>query len=302
MAKKIYLSPSNQDGNTYATGNTNEMIQCNKIAKAAETALVRCGFSVKRAPQGQSMYTTVSQSNSWGADLHIPIHTNAYNGNVTGGTLVMVYALSGENKSAGSAVLKRVNSITPGPGYTLRANTGLYELNATNAVAVYVEVEFHDTKQGAKWIINNTTKTGEMIARGVCDYYGVEYKSPSGEGTEEIYRVRKSREDVKSQIGAYKILSNAKKKADENSGYYVFDSKGKKVYSPENSSAPKKLTLKNVPLYISATAKVKSSSVTGTYYRYDNEVVSGRVRITNKTENIGKKGQVTGWVDLTYAK
>ena len=42
MAKKIYLSPSNQYANSYAYGNTTEMEQCNKIAIAAETALKRC--------------------------------------------------------------------------------------------------------------------------------------------------------------------------------------------------------------------------------------------------------------------
>jgi hypothetical protein len=30
MAKKIYVSPSDQDGNLYAVGNTNEMAQCQK--------------------------------------------------------------------------------------------------------------------------------------------------------------------------------------------------------------------------------------------------------------------------------
>ena len=35
MSKKIYLSPSNQNGNLYAYGNTNEMEQCNRIADAA---------------------------------------------------------------------------------------------------------------------------------------------------------------------------------------------------------------------------------------------------------------------------
>ena len=42
MSKKIYLSPSNQNGNTYATGGTNEMAQCDKIAAAAAKALRRC--------------------------------------------------------------------------------------------------------------------------------------------------------------------------------------------------------------------------------------------------------------------
>ena len=51
MAKRIYLSPSNQYANTYSYGNTTEMEQCNKIAVAAETALKRCGFTVKRAPK-----------------------------------------------------------------------------------------------------------------------------------------------------------------------------------------------------------------------------------------------------------
>lgn len=41
MSKKIYLSPSNQNGNMYAYGNTNEMEQCNRIADAAKTALER---------------------------------------------------------------------------------------------------------------------------------------------------------------------------------------------------------------------------------------------------------------------
>ncbi len=54
MSKKIYLSPSSQINNVYAYGNTNEMVQCNKIAEAAKTALERCGFVVKKAPQGQS--------------------------------------------------------------------------------------------------------------------------------------------------------------------------------------------------------------------------------------------------------
>lgn len=44
------------------------------------------------------------------------------------------------------------------------------------------------------------------------------------------YRVRKSWADKKSQLGAYKVLANAKRKADENPGYYVFDESGNVVY------------------------------------------------------------------------
>ena len=77
MSKKIYLSPSNQDENLYAYGSTNECDQCNHIADAAKIALERCGFEVKKAQKGQAMSTSIAESNRWGADLHIPIHTNA---------------------------------------------------------------------------------------------------------------------------------------------------------------------------------------------------------------------------------
>jgi N-acetylmuramoyl-L-alanine amidase len=48
--------------------------------------------------------------------------------------------------------------------------------------------------------------------------------------TEGYYRVRKSWADKKSQLGAYKVLANAKKKADENKGYFVFAEDGTKIY------------------------------------------------------------------------
>ena len=43
MAKKIYISPSDQTENRYAVGNTNEAEQCRKIAAALVEALTRCG-------------------------------------------------------------------------------------------------------------------------------------------------------------------------------------------------------------------------------------------------------------------
>lgn len=49
----------------------------------------------------------------------------------------------------------------------------------------------------------------------------------------KLYRVRKTWEDKKSQLGAYNVLENAKNKADENPGYKVYDENGKVVYTPK---------------------------------------------------------------------
>ena len=45
-----------------------------------------------------------------------------------------------------------------------------------------------------------------------------------------MYRVRKAWSDAASQKGAFKVLDNAKRCADANAGYSVFDQTGTKVY------------------------------------------------------------------------
>ena len=201
MSKKIYLSPSNQSGNMYAYGNTNECEQCNRIADAAKTALERCGFTVKKAAKGQAMAKSISESNAWGADLHLPIHTNAGGGN---GTMCMVYSGAAENMKFATPIYQAVQAVTPGKvSYGIRAMPDLAELNGTNAVAVYTEVDFHDNAAIAKWLIENPQTVGEAIAKGVCAGYGVTYKapaSPTPQPGKTIYRV---------QVGAFYNKSNA---------------------------------------------------------------------------------------------
>ena len=55
--------------------------------------------------------------------------------------------------------------------------------------------------------------------------------------TTQLYRVRKTWSDSKSQKGAYKILSNAKKCADANPGYSVFDVNGVNIYTSKTIAA-----------------------------------------------------------------
>lgn len=178
---KIYLSPSNQDGNMYAYGNTNECEQCNRIAECAKKALLRCGFEVKKAPKGQNMYTSINESNSWGADLHIPIHTNAGGGN---GTVVFVYSKASGNMKFANPIYKQVQGVSLGTiDYGVREYPELAELNSTNAIAVYIEVDFHDKANIAKWIIENVDTIGEAIAKGVCDGYNIKYIEPNNKTT-----------------------------------------------------------------------------------------------------------------------
>ena len=173
---KIYLSPSAQPANNYAAGDTNEQAQCNRIAEAAKSALERCGFAVRKAPEGQGYKENVDESNAWGADLHIPIHTNAGGG---AGTVVFVHGGTAKQMQYAKPIYDEVQAASPGTtDYGVRVNSGLYELGYTTGTAVYVECEFHDRADLAAWIIEHTTELGEAIARGVCIGAGVTYIAP----------------------------------------------------------------------------------------------------------------------------
>lgn len=61
--------------------------------------------------------------------------------------------------------------------------------------------------------------------------------SSGGASTSSLYRVRKSWSDVKSQKGAFRDFDNAKKCANANAGYKVFDAGGNEVYPNKSTSS-----------------------------------------------------------------
>lgn len=171
---KVFLSPSNQYDNRYAYGDTTEGVQCGKIAEACKVALERSGVQVKLM-HDESMQEKCAASNAFGADLHVPIHTNAFNGQVRG-TRMFYYAEGGEGQKACKAIFNRLAPVTPGTSENIRADASLYEVRVPAAPTAYIECEFHDNPEAAKWIVENTGLIGETIARGICDYFGVTFR------------------------------------------------------------------------------------------------------------------------------
>lgn len=181
MALKIYLSPSSQPGNAYSAQGTNEQRQCNRIAEAAKTALERNGYIVKKAPEGQGYVKNVAESNAWGADIHMPIHTNA--GGSSKGTMGLCYQGCVTNKYM-QGVYNAVAELTPWADSGIIVRNDLYEINSTRAMCVYMEMAFHDKADSAQWIIDNVVPLGEAIAKGMCAADGKTYIA--GDGTEVV--------------------------------------------------------------------------------------------------------------------
>ena len=162
---KIYLSPSQQYYNKYSAGDTTEKEQCNRIAEHCERALIRCGFEVKRAAAGTKTDDAIAESNAWGAQLHVPIHTNAGGGK---GCVVFVSQLSDDRLRYAQAVYDELSEITVADeSYGVRT-ARFDEIRKTSGKCIYVEAEFHDSVEGAEWIIENVEEIGEAICRGIC--------------------------------------------------------------------------------------------------------------------------------------
>ena len=72
-------------------------------------------------------------------------------------------------------VYNELSALT-GNGRGIKLRPELAEINSTNGVCVYCECEFHDNKNLAKWIVENTTVIGEAIAKGILKTLGIEDK------------------------------------------------------------------------------------------------------------------------------
>ena len=147
---------------------------------------------------------------------------------------------------------------------------------------------------------NLATKVTAELSRVTSD---AENKKPAT----QMYRVRKSWSDAKSQLGAYKVLDNAKKKVDENSGYKVFDASGNVVYPAASTPAPtpSKDTSYKVQVSI-ANLKIRKGPGTN-YDRTGQFTGKGIFTIVQETKGEGatlwgKLKSGSGWISLDFAK
>ena len=141
------------------------------------------------------------------------------------------------------------------------------------------------------------------ILKGILGTAGGAASSAPAE-TEIWYRVRKTWADAASQKGAFKVLENAKKCADENPGYSVFDESGKAVYSSAAAFKPYlvRVTITNL--------NIRKGPGTN-YDRTGKYTGIGSFTIVDEADGEGasKWGLLksyqsgrNGWVSLDYAK
>ena len=124
----------------------------------------------------------------------------------------------------------------------------------------------------------------------------------SSTGKKTLYRVRKTWKDVKSQKGAFNDLSNAKKCADQNNGYSVFDENGKAVYTSKatNSTSSFKVQISISDLNI-RKGPGTNYAATGRFTGKGVFTIVETKQGTGSAKGWGKLKSGAGWISLDYA-
>ena len=164
-----------------------------------------------------------------------------------------------------------------------------------------------------RWFANKScpgnwlySRLGELATKVTTELSG-STSSDDKKPVPQMYRVRKSWSDAKSQIGAYKILDNAKKKADTNDGYKVFDASGNIVYpaAAKPTQTPAANTLYKVQIGI---ANLNIRKGPGTNYDKTGQFTGkGIFTIVQESKGEGatlwgKLKSGAGWISLDFTK
>lgn len=97
-----------------------------------------------------------------------------------------------------------------------------------------------DYRKAVQIIKDGGYATSPTYVENLCSIIGkwklTQYDAANAGTAEVWYRVRKAWADAASQKGAFHSLENAKKCADENAGYSVFDESGKSLYTGKQTA------------------------------------------------------------------
>ena len=176
---KVYLSPSNQEKNVgYGSFGTEEDY-CNVVADKVEAELKKHDIEIERNKPIMTLESIVIDSNKKKVNLHVAIHTNANSG-YSRGCEVFCYKFGTEGNQLALKIYKELSELTPTLDRGVKQGKNfygdgkhMYELAYTDAPACLIEIDFHDNKESAKWLLANVDEIAKAISRGILEHLGI---------------------------------------------------------------------------------------------------------------------------------
>lgn len=177
---KLFLSPSTQEWNQYATSG-NEELYMNYLADRMEPYLRSSGITFVRNDPSRNVNGAIQDSNSAYYDVHLALHSNAAPDNLKGRLRgIDIYFAPGSSASEKLAniIANNLKSIYPIPDKVRAVPTySLGEVLRTKAVAVLCELGYHDNTSDEAWLKNNLQAIAQNLVRSLCDYFGIPFVS-----------------------------------------------------------------------------------------------------------------------------
>lgn len=179
---KIFLSPSTQEWNQYATEG-NEELYMNKLADRMEPYLRSSGISYVRNDPERNVVGAIKDSNAAYYDVHLALHTNAAPERLAGklrGIDIYFSPNSEESERLATIIANNLKSIYPLPDKSRAVPTeSLGEVTQTRATAVLCELGYHDNYADEAWLKNNLELIAQNIVGSLCDFFGIPFVYPT---------------------------------------------------------------------------------------------------------------------------
>lgn len=109
------------------------------------------------------------EANSWGADIFLSLHCNAFNTEAHG-TEQEVYSYGSASEQLAACIQKQLVDTLDTNDRGIKERPGLIVLRATDMPAVLTEIAFIDNESDAELLRNRIDDIARAIARGVTDY------------------------------------------------------------------------------------------------------------------------------------
>lgn len=175
---KVFLSPSTQEWNQYATDG-NEEFYMNLLADRIEPYLRSCGIDFVRNDPDRNVTGAISDSNSGNYDIHLALHSNAAPEALAGklrGIDVYYAPKSIQSERLANMIANNLKFIYPLPDKVKALPTySLGEVLRTKAVAVLCELGYHDNYADEAWLKSNLENIARNIVDTLCDYFGIPF-------------------------------------------------------------------------------------------------------------------------------
>ena len=178
----IFLSPSTQEWNSYATSG-NEELYMNLLADRLEPYLRASGIRYVRNDPARNVQGAIADSNAGSYDVHLALHSNAAPEALAGrlrGVDIYYAPASSDSERLANIIANNMKSIYPLPDKVRAVPTSnLGEVLRTKAVAVLCEIGYHDNYADEAWLKSNLNPIAANLARSLCEYFGIPFIQPT---------------------------------------------------------------------------------------------------------------------------